>query len=200
MKKIICLLLAVICVVGLVSCGEKAPVDEIIEKSDPTKITTMVSYIGEDTLNGTYVNEIDGNKSKFTYEFERRALVSEMNDGKIKTVSGAIYYKDGKISKNEGDSWEEVATGAGNYKLNLAKENFKSYEYTEDGNSVNAVLAEDKAQDVLGVAIDTDGDITVKITTNGTYLYGVDISYTSADGASVTIRTSYTYSPVTLDF
>ncbi len=200
MKKIICLLLAVICVVGLVSCGDKAPVDEIIEKSAPTKITTMVSYIGEDTLNGTYVNEIDGDKSKFTYEFERRALVSEMHDSKIKTISGAVYYKDGKVSKTEGESWEDAPTAVGAYKLNLDKGNFKSYEYTEDGNSVNAVLAADKAQAVFGVAIATTGDITVKITTNGTYLYGVDISYTSQDGAAVSIRTSYTYSPVTLDF
>jgi hypothetical protein len=184
----------------MASCADKAPVDEIIEKSEPTKITTMVSYIGEDTLSGVYVNEIDGNKSKFSYEFERRALVSEANEGKIKTVTGAVYYKDGKISKNEGESWEDAPVAVGAYKLNLAKGNFKSYEYTEDGNSVIAVLSADNTAAVFGIEISAQGDINVKITTNGSYLYGVDISYTSDSGATVNIRTSYTYSPVTLDF
>ena len=203
MKKIICLLLALTCVFAVVSCSStpEAAIEDIVNNSKPTKVTTLVSYVGARTLNGKFINTIDGTKSIYEFEFERMATVAEMNDGIIKTIKGTVYYKDGQVSSNEGDSWENCAvTEIVNFKLKLDKRNFKTFVYTEDGNSVNATIAPENVKNVLGVSVSAAGDVQVSIKTNGTFLNRITISYVTTDGAAVAVDTSYTYSPVTLDF
>ena len=206
MKKIICLLLALTCVFAVCSCGggsapEEASIEGIVNNSKPTKVTTMVSYVGAKTLNGKFINTIDGNKSVYEYEFERMATVEDMNDGAVKTIQGKIYYKEGKVSANEGESWEDTSvTQVANFKLKLDKRNFKTYEYTTDGNSVNATIAPENVKSVLGISVSAASDVKVSITTNGTFLNRITITYKTIDGASVAVDTSYTYAPVTLEF
>jgi hypothetical protein len=202
MKKIICLLLAVTCVFALFSCGsgEGTDIKSIVEGSKPTKITTMVYFTGEESLEGKFINTIDGNKSVFEFDFQRLAEISEMEDGYIKEISGKVYYKDGKVSLNEGDSWESSAVSSvANYDLKLDERNFATYELSEDKNSFEATIDARSAKTILGVEIYAVGTVTVKVVTNGAYLNRITISYKTAD-ADVVIDTSYTYSPITLDF
>ena len=204
MKKIISLLLALACVFAIVSCGggeATASVEDIVNNSKPTKVTTMVSYVGAKTLNGKFINTIDGEKSIYEYNFEKLSTVAEMNKDSVKTIAGKIYYKDGQVSMNEGDSWESSAvTEVVDFKLKLDPRNFKTYNYTADGNSVNATIAPDKVALVLGVNISTASDVSVNIVTNGKFLNRITIAYETTGGASVVVDTSYTYSPVTLEF
>ena len=205
MKKIICLLLALACMFAVVSCASKseASIQDIINQNKPTKVTTLVSFAGAKTLNGKFINTIDNvnGLSIYEYDFERLAKVSEMNSGSIKSIQGKIYYKNGQISKNEGETWESTGVSeAVNFKLQLDERNFKTFEYTPDGNSVNATIAPENVQAVLGIAISTAEDVSVNIVTNGKYLNRITISYKTTDGAAVVVDTSYTYSPVTLNF
>ena len=207
MKKIICLLLALVCMFAVVSCGEgtvNAPIATIVSGNAPTKVTTLVSYVGAKTLSGKFVNTIDtaNSKSVLEYEFDRYATVAEANaEGSIKTITGKLYCKDGKVSSTEGGEFvDTVVTQAANFKLNLDERNFTTFVFTEDGNSVNATLAPENSASVLGTSVAANGDISISVVTNGKYLNRITIRYLSVDGASVSVDTSYTYTPVTLEF
>jgi hypothetical protein len=118
----------------------------------------------------------------------------ELKDDSIACI--AAYY-----SSDEGESWENTSvTQVADFKLKLDKRNFKTYEYTTDGNSVNATIAPENVKSVLGISISAASDVKVSITTNGTFLNRITITYKTTDGASVAVDTSYTYAPVTLDF
>ncbi len=202
MKKIICLLLALTCVFALFSCASGGDVDikSIVENSKPVKVTTMVYFTGATPLEGKFINTVDGNKSVFDFEFQRMANISEMEDGRVKTIKGKIYSKDGKVSFNEGADWESSAVSSvAKYDLQLDERNFDTYEISEDGNSLKATVGAEGAKAVLGVDIYATGTVTVEVVTNGAFLNRIIISYKTAS-ADVVVDTSYTYQPVTLDF
>ena len=210
MKKIICLLLAVTCIFAMASCGSKASIEDVIANSKPTEVTTFVDYMGTtDKLEGRYTTRIDGAKSLMEYSYQRYAEPSEMHEGRIKTVTGTVWYYNGQVSHDEGATWVSSTTqDVVTINLRFEKDKFETYEYSDDGNSITATLKAEYSERVLGVAIDTATNaetgekslITLAVNTNGTYLYSVRITYVAVSGATVDVNTSYTYSPVTLDF
>ena len=224
MKKIICLLLAILCTFAIVSCNQDTP-DEtpdgnqnngptvseldtligIIESSLPTKIVTHVDYkYGEDTFKGRYTTTVDraSEKSQFDFSYQRLAIPGEdISDSHIMTIAGSVYYKDGQVSNTEGAEWQSPGYGYLEFSLDFSETKLDNVTFTNDGDDLTATISADNAIRVFGTAIDADGDITISIDTNGEYLYSVMISYTAKDtGAKVTVNTTYDYAKVSLDF
>lgn len=217
MKKIICLILALVCVVACASCnnsgesqnpilGNKGTLETVrdtVNNSSPTRIVTRTEYVGKETLEAMYTTQIDreSGKSQFDFKYERYATVEEMLAGSIKTVEGTVYYNaDGSVSSSDGESWDSKDTLT--YlpeNLNLEEIGFKSYEIVDNGNDLKGYIASSDSKRVFGSKIDADGDIMLEIDTNGMYLYNIKITYTAKDtGATVVVNTSYDYSAVTI--
>ena len=215
MKKIICLLLILACAFAMVSCKKKNKdtetgvdtISNIVNESLPTKIVTKTEYLveGEETLTGKYTTEIDRSRgnSKFTFEYQRYATIEDMNDDRVKTVKGSVFYNaDGNVSYNEGDTWEAAnATAYLPFNLDINESRFVSHEISEDGTDLRAEIAASDAKKVFGTDISAEGNITLEVDTNGKYLYEIRILYTAkGSGASVNIQTSYDYSQVDVKF
>ena len=223
MKKILCVLIALCCAFSIVSCNNNGggtsnpgdggnteignPLEDVVAASQPTKIVTQLAYMfsgvhdlaGQD-LNGMYSLEIDGADSKFTYDYKRLATPEDGASDYIVPVSGAIYFKDGKILLAEGNEWESISAETINQKFNLNKNLFKTYEKSTDEKTLTATLTSSNAEYVLGYSVSAAGDVTVVVTTDGVFMRGITISYVSTQGANVTINTSYSYNDITIEF
>lgn len=200
MKKFICLLIALTCVFGLISCGdEKADgFIKLVNDSAPTKITTLTSINdGEEILNGKYETVIDGQNSEMSYRYERYATVEEAADSYIKTVEGTVYYKNGLYSE-DGVNWVAATpdVAASQVALNLKSKLLGDYTISKDGKTLTTTVTSEEAEKLLGVNVAAvDDKVSITVVHNGTYLSTVSVSYTTAT-ASVIIDTSYTYNTV----
>ena len=200
MKKFICLLIALTCVFGLVSCGdEKADgFIKLVNGSVPTKITTLTSINdGEEILNGKYETVIDGQNSEMSYRYERYATVEEAADSYIKIVEGTVYYKNGLYSE-DGVNWVAATPDAiaSQVALNLDSKLLGDYTISKDGKTLTTTVTSEQAVKLLGVDVEANDDkVSITIVHNGTYLSTVTVAYTTAT-ASVIIDTSYTYNTV----
>lgn len=216
-------LLALLCLFAFVSCGagddntpdggnngDNTPTGlaafiQTANSAKPTKITTLTEYkTSDETLNGRYVMEIEGENSIFTYEYQRRAKVEEMNeDGSIVTESGTVYAKDGRYS-TDGETWESQAPAASMpLTFAITEECLQGAAISEDGRTLTLSLTgAENITRVLGasVAENATGTVSVTMTTNGVHLTGVVISYATVSGAEVTVETSYSYNSIALNF
>lgn len=215
MKKIICMLLtfvlALSCFAVLTACGddevEVGPtVYEIVKTSEPTKIVTLVSFTdakGVD-LGARYVTEIEGENSIFEYEYKRYRTpeegVADNSDEPVKTLAGKVYYKDHLYLTSEGDEWEAASANGVTATFDLKEEYLTSPALSEDGSTLTATLTAENAAKVFGTDLKANGEIALTVTVVGTSLTGVTVSYTTASGATVVIRTSYSYDTITLTF
>lgn len=210
MKKSLCLIIALTlclgCVMCLASCSEE-PVRDIYAIAadlNPTRTTTFVEYTTKDgeKLNGEYVLEVEGGDSIFTYTYERFRTADEaIADGSsepIKTIEGAVYCKDGKYS-SDGVVWGSSPVPT-EIKFNLDKSKLSDINLSADGRTLTAVLTKEAAVDVLGTDLSAEDYLILTVTSNGTYLTGVTVICTTESGAEVTVRTSYSYNKITLEF
>ena len=224
MKKFLLLLLSLTLVFGcLTSCGgnganadsgngntapEKGTVEyvaSVVDASAPTKIVTHVNYAyGEDTLRGVYTTEIDraNNKSQFSFEYDRIAIPGvDDSDDYLKTETGLVQFKDDMVLRSEGSDWETLGKGYLTLSLSIVKSMLATAEVSEDGFDLVATVSAQNTERVFGSAIDANGDVTLEIDTNGSYLYSVKISYVAnGTNAAVTVETSYEYAPIVFDF
>lgn len=196
------------CLFVFSSCdsGNGEPVDpdkaffDAVAASKASEIKTLTYYTveGEDPFNGTYETSIKANGDfTFKYKFTRIATLDDADnpdvviDGNRATVSGTVYYSAGQYSYDQ-VTWftEAPAVTVNQPKLNLDKDKLGEYEMNEAKTSLTATLSAEDAREVLGMAIDATGDVVIKISTNGTYLTLVSISYDKGD-AKVRVDTSY---------
>ena len=212
MKKLICLILALTCSLGVTlaftSCGEEEEtpaIFEIAKTSAPTKIVTQVDYTdknGQD-LDGEYVMEIEGNNSIFNFEYSRYRTIEEgVSDGntdRIKVIKGTVYFKDGKTS-TDGEVWDSEAVTAVDIKLNIDPALLTDAKISEDGQTLTATIAKDKAVEVIGTDLSAADSIALEVKTNGTNLTFVTVSCTTVSGGTMVVRTSYSYNAITLEF
>ena len=208
MKKIICLLLALTCVFTFMSCSDKDldALVEIIDASSPTKITTLTTYqYGSQTFTGKFTTEIAESNSVTDYRYQRYAVLGDADkegvtvDGNIATVSGKVYYKNGKFSE-DGENWfaEAPDTSVVMMHLALSEDYLGDYTITDDGMTLNASgLNKEAVKAILGIDVSVnDAGASLTIKTNGNYITGLSVSYVAVDTeAVVTVESSYTYNP-----
>ena len=230
MKKILSMMLALLCIFSLVACGgnggttpptgdqtsEDLDVFEAAAKGDsPTNITTLTSYKrkadGEEiSFDGSFVLLVNGNDSTLDYTYERFPLLSEQVSADQMTkqggvvISGAIGIQGGK-SKQIGGAVSAWATVIPSMQENIAalriQKDLLPADYTLSEDGKKLSVSLTKEEALKSLGVVIDAsEIAFEAETNGTFLSKVVISYVAESGASVRIATSYTYGPQTLNF
>ncbi len=194
MKKIIAVVLAVVCTFALFSCGEDKVFDNMDTKfaaSVPTRIvTTTTQVIGSTTLNGSYelkTGSVDGKIATVaTYSYDEFNKIdegtSEEITGVIKTVTGSKEFYAGKGIRINGGSWTDgynFAPTAGSIDIELTSKNVLEYSY--ENNTFTCKVSKEKAVEVLGIDVAPSADVNVVITDNGAEITSVTIEYTVVD-------------------
>ncbi len=208
MKKIVSILLVLCTVFSFFACKKNnkedvSEIEAIINNSDPTKIVTIVDYVnGDMTLNSSYITEKDTSdgEQRFEYSYQRMSIPGvDDSSSTVTTVSGVVYQA--ANGDKFGDTEAEVEAPAYLlYSLNINVNSLSSYTLSEDLKSFEALIPANRAKIVFGTDLSADGDIKLKITTNGEYLYSVYIEYVTHEvGATVVINTSYDYTDNNLE-
>ncbi len=210
MKKTISVILALsLMLVSLFALGacrkNETAIFGLAASASPTKTVTIVEYVTADgeQLAGQYTMQVEGDNSIFEFTYERfrtvqDGFVDESYD-RIKTVSGTVYYKDGLFSE-DGDEWETGVPTALDLRFDLKEEYLTSVSVDETDTVLTAEIAPENVAKVLGTDLSANGNVSITVETNGVSLTKVYISCTTDTGASLSIRTSYTYNPITLTF
>ena len=177
---------------------------DLVASANPTKTVTLTDYVkGETTYEGEFIMSVEGNNSIFEFSYERPRTVEEgVTDGTydpIKTVEGVIYFKDGKFSE-DGDKWTAEAPATTLFTFDLKAEYLTGAAITNDGKTLTAEMTAENAIKVLGTDLKPQGTVKLTVESNGVSLIKVVLEYTTVDGASVVINTSYTYNNITLVF
>ena len=223
-KKLICMLLVLTCAFALFACGEdEPPVNnengngnqnenppvvelpdaaffELIENSDPNRITTVTSTTDKSSKVGTVYNGIydtvinaDGSyKFDYSYEIMRTASLGNVGESSKETISGSILAADGLYSVDGGQTWSGAIPDVNvlNVKLDLNRDYLGEYRMSKDGKTLTATVSAENAQKILGIKISTTGNVTVKVESNGTYLAKISVSYEN-DNVAASIIASY---------
>lgn len=180
MKKIISFALVIACVVTLFACGgddkgkDLEPFTTAISATSPTKTTVKVkdtSALGD--LNGTYTVTYESDtKATIEYEYEQfnSFAETEATGNKKKVITGTVTYDNGKYSDNGALVDAESAITGISVNLNADK-----MTYTIDGNTLTGSVKAENVKDVLG--IDKESDVQFIITTNGTTVTALTITY-----------------------
>ena len=212
MKKILSLILALTCVFScvfsLASCddgnenGENA--DKVffdaVANSRATEIKTLTYYTveGEEPFNGSYETSIKANGDfTFAYSFTRKANLEDADNPDVKlegdraTLEGTVYYENGQYSYDKVTWFAEAPAVTGNHpKLNLDKDKLGEYEMNDAKTKLTATLSAEAAAEILGMTLEATSDVVIVISTNGTYLTRISVSYDKG-AAKVKIDTSY---------
>ena len=204
MKRIVSLFLVLVLALGslcLSACKDEADIFDITKSSKPTKIITEVYYKGNDSLNGRYEMTIEGGNSIFNYSYQRYSTLEEGLDGhgRIRTLEGVVYFKDGKTSV-DGDNWDSAAVTAVNINFDLRADYLTDATYTDDGNVVTATLTKENAKLALGTDLAAKESVSIEIKTNGTHLTFITLECETVSGANMKIVTSYSYNKISLEF
>lgn len=214
-KKIISLLLALSMLFGVAlmlgSCNsneEEVPRDiyAIANESAATSVTTQIDYTTAegDSLDGWFAMQSEGNNAILTYEFSRLQTVEEAAEnglGRIVREEGKYYYIDGIYYKSgEGEPWIGAPDDT-EYKFDLQESKLIDPSISQDGKMLVATMTPENCVEMFGFDIDANGDLVLTVETNGTNLTRLEISCTTVSGASVYIRSSYSYNTeLGLDF
>ena len=211
MKKILCVLLAMLCLFSCTACknGKKSKNHFFGDLGDntATHIKTVVDYTFKDstgksnTFTGNYSTKINGEDSITEFSYERYADIGDEDSvNGVKTVTGKIFKKDGKITTSGGSIGKNEATDGFNLKLNLSEDSLDEYTLSEDKTTMTATVSGENIAKALGVALKTTGGVSLKLTGDGTNILTMDVSYTTETGATVLIRTTFAYGEIALDF
>ena len=214
-KKIISLLLALSMLFGVAlvlgSCNsneEDGPRDiyAIANESTATSVTTQIDYTTAegDSLDGWFAMQSEGNNAILTYEFSRLQTVEEAAEnglGRIVREEGKYYYIDGIYYKSgDGEPWIGAPDDT-EYKFDLQESKLIDPSVSQDGKLLVATMTPENCVEMFGFDIDAKENLVLTVETNGTNLTRLEISCTTVSGASVYIRSSYSYNTeLGLDF
>lgn len=169
----------------------------LVADSQPNKIVTVTNTTDKSTrinYEGKYWTFIESDGSyRFDYDYEKASTIGEADQSKVE-FEGTVLYKNGLFSTDDGANWTGGLPDVSilDVKLNLDVANLGSYRITKNGTTLRAVVDAAAAEKILGVDINTDGEVTIEVVTNGTRLWKISVEYENAV-ASVSIETSYTY-------
>lgn len=212
MKKIVSILLVLtLALLALAGCApEEGPKDiyTIANSSHATAVNTEVSYVtaSGDDLSGWYEMKSEGNDAIIYYDFNRyqrpeEAALGGAEVSRIVNVTGTTYYYGGKYyDADELEAWVGAPADA-TFIFNVAADKFESATLSADGRTLVGVVTPAACLEMFGFDLDANEDkITVTIGTNGTYLTEIALSCVTDSGATMVVRSSYSYNELDLDF
>lgn len=221
MKKIICLLLALVAVFALAACGTEpceihadtdgnlvcdvceSEVDggyaifAMVAASEPTQVTTIeeVSIDGA-PFTSIYTTTIYADGS-FTHRAETQrpaTLADEDEDGVVESTK-VVEYKNGVYTVDGESVVEAPVINQLGVKREINAKNVKSYTVDKNGKTLTAMLDKAACEAIFGISVSADS-VSLTVTTNGVRLSQITVSYTDANGSIITTQTSYSYTPV----
>ncbi len=209
MKKIIAVILALVCVFAMFSCKDNDSIEakiegiaKMYESSAPTKIVTQIkNTVGERVYEAelTFTTGSVGANKATVYEWweDDFRSVSEGSGstivGAVKRVTGREEYLEGtgyRVSNNGiTGKWDaegtDFAPSRGAIKIDLTVENLIDPKYEND--TLTFSVAPANASKVLGTVLDDQlgddaisGNVSVSVTSQGMEITGVTISYVVA--------------------
>ena len=216
MKKIVALVLALVCLLACVSCGSGGA-DKNVEKlaamyakAAPTKtVVHTVQDFGEYQLEGetTLIVGTYNGKAATLYTYVRQELadVEQMNSIAKRSVQGSKEYFEGKGVREDAivnenarfdRNGEDFAPAAGAIALNLDAEALTDVVY-ENG-VFTATVPVKALKTVFGEDTTIATQTTIVITEAGNMITGVTLTYTipsltAAPDVTVTVSAVYTY-------
>lgn len=224
MKKIICLLLALVTVFAFVSCGEPCAtcVDEnddgkcdvceldyvspenvifnMVAASSPTTVKTVTeaSYDGVSYV-GVYDTVIYEDGS-FTYSFnqQRPVHINEDIDEPYVTEEGTVEYANGIYSLNGETVTSAPDVAYLNIKAAITKANISEYKVDSTGRELTATINAAACKTIFGINVNAE-NVSLTVKTNGVRLHQIILSYEDVNGVVVTAQTSFAYTPVAKD-
>ncbi len=204
MKKILSLILILVCAFALFSCGgddDDKPDFTTIEDLNkmynaiaPSRVDTVATQtFGKYTLTSTSTLKtgvaVDGfSVTLYTYSKQQMRTVEDGSGvdvlKPIETVTGEWVYHEDKGYRENGGDWD--ATGVnftpetGAIALNMTEETVKDYLADEETKTITFTVAAENIEAVFGVAfvdLETE-EISVTITHSGADITSVSIAYT----------------------
>lgn len=210
MKKIIAILLVIVCMFSVASCSlfGKDEEDEttnpalklykdMLATSVPTQSVTVVEHtLGKTKFESTYTlttGMVDG-KAATTLVSEVQSLndVTSNDLDHIVTTVTKEWYLEGKGTKVNNKAWNEegknFAPVAGSLWFNLKEENFSEISYDEAASTLVLTIPADKASTVLGYYIGSEDE----------FEYDATLTIVAAGGRIVNIKIEYTIDATTV--
>ena len=224
MKKIVSIVLVLVCAFALFSCGKEDATEVALKEINdmyyaisPSKVVTKTTEeFGDFTIIGTStlkIGSIDGNAAT-TYEKTRQKL-RDVPSGSGNEVLDVIedlgketkQYHEELGYRENGGKWdadgENFAPKAGDNALILTKDTIKDFTIDEENKTYTFVVAAENTKAVFGYEIATD--VSVKILHSGADITGVILTYTLIDEDNdsypeikVTIDVTYSYDSETI--
>lgn len=180
-----------------------------VTANSPTRVVTLTEYIASSaTYAGSYESLYDGTKIHFHYQYQTPALVEdeielpEDNASLAITKEGDIYYKNGRLS-TDGETWVAGTPPTAqplSFELDLSYFDEASVTGKNNIYTLKAKISGENVAKVFSTSVAANGAVSITIEVRNGYLYNSTVSYTSVQGASVSISSSYTYNAVELDF
>ena len=205
MKKIIALLLALVCVFALVSCGGTPEVPDVPDEPDYSNLepfkaavtasapktakieVSMETTISDEPMTGEFDISYGAENILVNYTYDQFNEINATNPTAPdkETVTGsATIDKNGNVTDGSVSSTVTAAALA-QYNLDGAK-----MTYTVQVGVLTATVEAANTESVLGVKI--DADVTLTLTVTDGKVTSVTINYTTSEGPA-TIATTYTY-------
>ena len=222
MKKIICLLVALVMMFAMVSCGEQCAencVDEnedgkcdvcgfdyenpgvailkMVAEANPTSIKTVTGVSSDGAgYTGVYETTIySANHFVYEYEYERAKSPFEEGDEAVAVEKGELVYKDGSYVLNGVAVSGAPDVAYLDIKSEINAENIGKYTVDKTGRVLTATLTSEACQKIFGINPGAE-NVTLTLKTDGIRLAQIDITYTNAANVVVSIQTSYSYAAV----
>ena len=207
MKKILSLIIVLACALSLFSCGGKGvgEINKMYAVSCPTKIvTTSTQIINGRTLSGSetiIAGKIDGKAAAVhEYSYEKFADIESASSSPIVTETNRIEYLEGYGTRSAGGKWNaegaDFSPTPGSIAITLTK--IDNAKISEDKKTFTCTVKAENTAVVFGEDRAVAADVSVTITTNGTVVTGVVLTYNleateSSPAVAVTITVDYSY-------
>ena len=182
MKKILCVLLVLACMLCVVSCGDKAldAFNVAVAETSPSKVEIFVE---QTTDYGPFILDVDvvyaeDGSAKIT---GTRDVLNPIDSGAIDEVVATVPVNvtcDANGNYSDGGAFSGSTTVATGVKFNFTKDNM-TYTVSPDGNVLNATIAADKTEATLGVKI--DAEVSLTLTMREGKIVSFTMTYTVAD-------------------
>ncbi len=177
---------------------------ELVKNSKPTVVDTYTYTEDKNTKKGyegfykTILYPDSSYSFDYSYQKANRVSVESIGQPSLIEVSGTILYANGLYSVDGGETWfgEIPDVDALDIKLDINRDYLGKYSMSKDGKTLTARISADNAEKLLGISeINAEGNVTVRIVSNGTYLWKLNVEYENA-AAIISIQTTYSYVPV----
>ena len=210
MKKIVSLMIMITCLLTLFACGEGAvdpiaAVKKMYSVSCPTKIEsrTVQTISGRDyeSTETVVCGKVDG-KDASVYESTYDDLADIMENAALPIVprKSRVEYLEGKGTRENNGAWnaegKNFAPTNGSIALNITKDNVTDAALSADGKVFTCTIKAEKTASVFGEGNGINSDVSVTITTNGSVVTMVELTWQvvktlSTPTVDVYVKTNY---------